>query len=577
MVIGLTWSWSESRRARTEDVRRDTASLAAASAASFDQFLRGLDSSAAVLTRHPSVIALDRPACDRLFAEILRDQPLLLNILLTAPDETIKGSALPTDDVRPRQPMPHIQQVISTGQPVTSDLSVGPLTHKPTVILGYPVRSDLGAVVGVLAFGLDLSQLQSAFAGVPVPDGSVVTLTNPKGLVLARSRDADRYIGTTIEVSNASGQGLLPPHVGSDGVERFVASAGVARGGWLMSAGIPADVVAARLWPLGRRTLVVIAAATVVWLLVTFWMTRDLSRQIQQLREAARRMARGDSPRVTPAGSLNQDLAPLQESLVTTAEHLRQTRAELARQIKQERETREVLETSQRHLVRQERLAAVGLLLAGVAHELNNPLQAIMGGAELLERRSDLSAEAQEEVALVSTQSQRAAEIIRNLSRFGNQRPALPSAIDLRDVVAEVVQLRHTDLDAAGITCDIQTNSTGKVFASFTEIEQVVLNFVINAQQSIHSANVANGLIVIRSSDSGNCVRLEVIDNGPGVPPHEEAQLFQPFFTTKPVGEGTGLGLSVSHGIIDVSGGRIGYQRNEVGGATFYFELPCVQ
>ncbi len=576
LVIGLTWSWSESRRARTEDVRGDAAALAAASAASFDQFLRGLDSIAAVLARHPSVIALNRPECDRLFAEILREQPLLLNILLTAPDETIKGSALPTANVRPRQPMPHIPQVISTGRPVTSELSVGPLTHKPTVILGYPVRSGLGTVVGVLAFGLDLSQLQSTFVGASIPDGAVITLTTPTGLVLARSREGDRYIGTTIETSRVPGQSSSSPQMDPGGVERFVESAGVGRGPWLMSAGIPARVVAARLWPFGRPTIVVTTAVALVWLLVTFWMTRDLSRQIQQLCDAARRVARGDSPQVTADGSLSKDLAPLQASLVTIAENLRQTRAELARQIEQERETREVLETSQRHLVRQERLAAVGLLLAGVAHELNNPLQAIMGGAELLERRTDLSAEAQEEVALVSTQSQRAAEIIRNLSRFGNQRPALPSAIDLRDVVAEVVQLRHTDLEAAGITCDVQTNSSGKVFASFTEIEQVVLNFVINAQQSIHSARVTNGVIIIRSSDTENCVRLEVIDNGPGVPPQEEAQLFQPFFTTKPVGEGTGLGLSVSHGIIDVSGGRIGYRRNDAGGATFYFELPRV-
>ena len=114
------------------------------------------------------------------------------------------------------------------------------------------------------------------------------------------------------------------------------------------------------------------------------------------------------------------------------------------------------------------------------------------------------------------------------------------------------------------------------MFASFTEIEQVVLNFVINAQQSIKTAGVANGLIVIRSSDAARLVRLEVIDNGPGVPPEDEAKLFQPFFTTKPVGEGTGLGLSVSHGIIESYGGTIGYRSSESGGAVFYFELPRV-
>ena len=139
-----------------------------------------------------------------------------------------------------------------------------------------------------------------------------------------------------------------------------------------------------------------------------------------------------------------------------------------------------------------------------------------------------------------------------------------------------MVQLRRTHLDSANISCEIDTTSTGKLHVNFTEIEQVVLNFLINAQQAIQSSGIANGRVVIRSRDVGSRVRLEVLDNGPGVRPDDEPKLFQPFFTTKPVGEGTGLGLSVSYGIIDAYGGTIGYQPSAAGGATFYFELPRV-
>jgi two-component system sensor histidine kinase HupT/HoxJ len=180
------------------------------------------------------------------------------------------------------------------------------------------------------------------------------------------------------------------------------------------------------------------------------------------------------------------------------------------------------------------------------------------------------------EVALVKAQGHRASEIIRNLSRFGTQHTALPEVIDLRDVVLEVVQLRRAGLESAKISCQIDTASTGTVHADFTEIEQVVLNFVINAQQAIQASGVSNGRVVIRSSDAGSRVRLEVLDNGPAVASGDEAKLFQPFFTTKPVGMGTGLGLWVSYGIIDAYGGTIGYQSNDLGGATFYFELPRV-
>jgi len=174
----------------------------------------------------------------------------------------------------------------------------------------------------------------------------------------------------------------------------------------------------------------------------------------------------------------------------------------------------------------------------------------------------------------VKTQSGRAREIIRNLSRFSSQQSGPPALVDLREVVNEVVQLRRRDLDASNISLSVEVLTDRKVYANFTEVEQVTLNFVINAQQSIEVAGRLFGQILIRVFDAGKRVRLEVQDDGPGVNPEDEPKLFQPFFTTKPVGKGTGLGLSVSYGIIESYGGTIGHRPNEWGGATFFFELP---
>jgi two-component system NtrC family sensor kinase len=181
-----------------------------------------------------------------------------------------------------------------------------------------------------------------------------------------------------------------------------------------------------------------------------------------------------------------------------------------------------------------------------------------------------------EEIAFIKTQSGRAREIIRNLSRFSSQQTGPPALVDLRDVVAEVVQLRQRDLDTSSIILDIESSTLRKVYANFTEVEQVTLNFVINAQQSIEATGRNKGRILIRLYDIGKKVRLEVQDDGPGVTPEDEPKLFQPFFTTKPVGKGTGLGLSVSYGIIESYGGNIGHRPNSWGGATFFFELPSV-
>jgi C4-dicarboxylate-specific signal transduction histidine kinase len=163
------------------------------------------------------------------------------------------------------------------------------------------------------------------------------------------------------------------------------------------------------------------------------------------------------------------------------------------------------------------------------------------------------------------------------LSRFSSQQPGPPAPVDMRDVVAEVVQLRHRDLDVVSVTLEVQASTSRKVHGNFTELEQVVLNFVINAQQAIEHDGRSRGRILIRVADAGSKVRVEVHDDGPGVVPEDEPKLFQPFFTTKPVGKGTGLGLSVSYGIIESYGGTIGYMRNPWGGATFFFELPIAE
>jgi C4-dicarboxylate-specific signal transduction histidine kinase len=182
---------------------------------------------------------------------------------------------------------------------------------------------------------------------------------------------------------------------------------------------------------------------------------------------------------------------------------------------------------------------------------------------------------ARADLTLIQKESTRASAIIRNLSRFGRQM-AEPSPVRLRDVVASVMELRQRKLEELNIEIDIDERSQAQVMAMFTELQQVVLNFAINAEQAIVQSDAHTRRVVIRTGDRDGWAWIEVEDSGPGVPPEHEAKLFQPFYTTKPVGEGTGLGLSVSYDIIRSHNGRIGYRRAAGGGAVFYFELPIV-
>src|SRR5262249_39538104 len=162
-----------------------------------------------------------------------------------------------------------------------------------------------------------------------------------------------------------------------------------------------------------------------------------------------------------------------------------------------------------------------------------------------------------------------------NLAMFARQQPGEAAPVRLTEVIASVAELRQRRLESEQIELRVEDRSVLHVSAVLTELQQVLLNFVVNAEQAIVASGRLPGRITTRSCDGDGRVLLEVEDTGPGIPAENEAKLFQPFFTTKAVGQGTGLGLSISYGIIDSLGGRIGYRSAPAGGAIFYFDLPA--
>ena len=224
-------------------------------------------------------------------------------------------------------------------------------------------------------------------------------------------------------------------------------------------------------------------------------------------------------------------------------------------------------------LVHSERLSAIGELVAGVAHEINNPLQTIIGSVELLlEDRPDTGS--RHDLEIVRREAARAGQIVRNLLSFVRRSAPDRVTADLNDIVRSVVELRGYHLQQRNITLttDLQA-AAAPVLVNREEIQQIILNLILNAEQAMLSADRGSTITIRSLSEGGSCI-VEVADDGPGVSGEMRGRIFEPFFTTKDVGQGTGLGLSISHGIASAHGGSLTLCHGGAG-ACFRLTLPA--
>jgi PAS domain S-box-containing protein len=224
-------------------------------------------------------------------------------------------------------------------------------------------------------------------------------------------------------------------------------------------------------------------------------------------------------------------------------------------------------------LVQSERLAAIGELVAGVAHEINNPLQTIVGSVELM-MDDTASPAVRKDLEVVRREATRAGQIVRNLLSFVRRSAPDRSVADLHEIVRATIELREYHLKQHNITIvTVLDPRRAAVLVNREEIQRIVLNLLLNAEQAILSAG-DHGTITVRSYSTDLYHVVEVADDGPGVSAEVRGRIFEPFFTTKDVGQGTGLGLSMSHGIASAHGGSLELS-TEGAGACFRLALPA--
>jgi two-component system NtrC family sensor kinase len=226
-------------------------------------------------------------------------------------------------------------------------------------------------------------------------------------------------------------------------------------------------------------------------------------------------------------------------------------------------------------LLQTEKLAAIGELVSGVAHELNNPLTSVMGYAQLLQT-ADVSKEIREDLQTIYQEAQRSAKIIENLLTFARKETAEKRYADINQILRDTLELRAYQFRVDDVNLAIELDEhLPWTMAAPQQLQQVFLNLLNNAHQAVMESPGPRRLVVRSGSDSDS-VRVKIIDNGPGIPQEFLGKVFDPFFTTKDVGQGTGLGLSIAFGIVQEHGGRIWAESHLGEGSTFIVELPIV-
>ena len=358
----------------------------------------------------------------------------------------------------------------------------------------------------------------------------------------------------------------------------------------------PSTVPSAPLVRLVALYTGVVALALLVFAYIS--MTRLVVRPVVELSDAARRVADGARRLEVPASG-GRELMELAESLQLMTERLRADEEALRGKIAEiERATAE-LKSAQERLVRSERLASVGRLAAGLAHEIGNPIAAILGFQELLLEGGLDPREERDFLERMKRETERVHHVLRDMLDFARPQSLAPSSAGgagapgaaiphaagiVSESIADVVALMAPQKSWKGVALVQEVApDLPPVALAHAQLVQVLLNLLLNAADAVPGEGgrvTIRAMIAERIGDSPRGaaergVRIEVEDNGPGIAPEIQGRLFEPFATTKEVGKGTGLGLAVCRGLLEAVGGTITAERGEQGGARFVLELPA--
>lgn len=300
-----------------------------------------------------------------------------------------------------------------------------------------------------------------------------------------------------------------------------------------------------------------VISALVPNLLLLLLIVRIISRPLQRITLAAVRVTEGEY-------GTEIDLRKSNDEIGLLAESFNEMSRKMASDIEQ-------LQKLNEQLIRTEKLAAMGTLAAGVAHEVNNPLASISSLIQMMQAKENADEKTKENLKLIQMQIQRITQVTKDMMDFARVREAAKSEVNVNDIIEKGLRLASFDKSFQKLEIEKHFDADlPKIYADGDQLQQVFLNLLLNARDAMTDG----GKISIKTFQTRNELHIEIADTGIGIGKENAKKIFDPFFTTKPAGKGTGLGLAVCYGIITAHGGKIEVSANESGGTTFKISLP---
>lgn len=581
----------EQRRQTALDVQDTALRLARLASSDHGRLITGTHQLFIGLAQLPAVRSRNARECNELLARLMAQYPLYANIGAIDPEGHLYCSGAPIAGPVDLADRAYFRRALATRTFAVGEYQIGRVTGKATINVGYPVLDGNGRVEAVLFAALDLSWLNQFVAQANLPAGSTVTVVDQKGTILVRHPDASRWVGQSLPPSAigtilAQRTGVAEAS-GLDGVERLFGFAPLLGtpeiGDVYLSIGVPVQTafgpanrgLARNLGLLGVVALLALGAA---------WVGGDVFvlRQVNALVDATRRLAAGDLTVRTGVRGGTGEVDHLARAFDEMAAALERDTAERER-------THHELQRQREALHQNEKLAALGRLAAGVAHELKNPLAVIAGRVELFQLarnqgRPPSADQLAHSYAALGEAAERMKRIMTGLSIYSKPSKPAPTRLDVTELVSAVRELVAYQARTSKVLMTVDAPAAvPPVLGDRSQLMQVLLNLATNAVEAMAEGG---GELTLRTrveapggplpGGAPRTVVVEVADTGPGISEDQISRIWDAFYTTK--AEGTGLGLSIVRSLVEEQpGATIAVESAPGRGTTFRVAMPAVE